>query len=179
MASSGFLCGCRPPGSWPLIASRGASSPWLLRGPHALQGDRYRPGGKPPCGGGKPRTSIQSAVRLPLRRRRPDARSLLQRRLVLQTVWRPRHRLQAVLVDRLTVDDAPSICTLVDTPERSAHLGENGRIRLGQREYSSLSSSTRARSLAFGCSSAGCRAVSTSSPRRSTSSRSSASNRRL
>jgi hypothetical protein len=53
---------------------------------------------------------------------------------VLQTVWRPRHRLETLLVDWSAVDDAPSIRPVVYPPERGAHLSEDGRIGLGEGE---------------------------------------------
>ena len=53
---------------------------------------------------------------------------------MLQTVWRPRHRLETLLVDWSAVDDAPSIRPIVYPPERGAHLSEDGRIGLGEGE---------------------------------------------
>jgi hypothetical protein len=64
----------------------------------------------------------------------PDGRSFFELRLVVEAVWRPRHRLETFLVDRLAVDDAKAVRPVFDPPERGAHLGKDGRVRLGQRE---------------------------------------------
>ena len=69
-----------------------------------------------------------------LQRWRPDARSFFELRLVLQAVWRPRHRRETLLVDRFAVDDAKAVHPVFDPPERGAHLGKDGRVGLGQRE---------------------------------------------
>jgi hypothetical protein len=69
-----------------------------------------------------------------LQRGRPYAGSFFQLRLVLQTVWRPRHRLETLCVDRFAVDDALPICAVVDPLQRGPHLSEDRRVGIGQGE---------------------------------------------
>ena len=62
---------------------------------------------------------------------------------MFQTVWRPRRRFQALVIDRSSVDDAPPVGPVVDAQDRGLHLGEDGGIGFDQRAAPSTRTSER------------------------------------